>query len=326
MSSGSSSTSSTAGTGGAGGTGGGGTGGTGGDGGDGTGGGGTGGTGGDGGDGAGGGGTGGGGTGGGGTGGGGTGGGGTGGGGAGGGGTGGGGTGGGGTGGGGTGGGGTGGGGTGGGGPAPALVVHYTFDEGADLVAHDASGNGNDATLAGSAGWTPTGRVGGALSLQGDDPHVDLPDRLTDELDDLTIATWVNLSSIDMWARIFDFGGNGFMFLTPNDADGALRLSVYTDGDEAIVAVANPLQEDTWSHVAVTISSGTYQLWVDGVSVASVTPAPPNDVKPSQLAPTANNYIGKSQFPDPLLKGYIDDFRIYDGALSADEIAALAAP
>ncbi|KYF97633.1 hypothetical protein BE17_00030 [Sorangium cellulosum] len=204
--------------------------------------------------------------------------------------------------------------------------MHYTFDEEAGLVAHDASGNGHDATLVGSAGWTTTGRRGGALSLQGADPYVDLPDGLTDSLDDLTIATWVRLSSIDIWSRIFDFGGNGFMYLTTSDATGALRFSVYENMHEAIVTVPNPLPVDVWKHVAVTIASGTYRIWVDGISVASTTPAPPHDVKPSQLAPTASNYIGKSQFPDALLKGTIDDFRIYDRALSADEIAALAAP
>ncbi|WP_199693821.1 LamG domain-containing protein, partial [Sorangium cellulosum] len=218
--------------------------------------------------------------------------------------------------------------GAGGGGPDPSLVVHYMFDEEADLVAHDASGNGHDATLAGSAGWTSTGRIGGALSLQGADPHVDLPDGLTDGLDNLTIATWVNLSSIDDWSRIVDVGGiNGFMYFTPREGSGALRFSVYSDGNEATVLAASPLPVNAWKHLAVTISSGTYQIWIDGISVGSATPAAPHDVKPSRIAPTVDNYIGKSRFEaDPLLKGSIDDFRIYDRALSAEEIAALAAP
>ena len=33
-----------------------------------------------------------------------------------------------------------------------------------------------------------------------------------------------------------------------------------------------------------------------------------------------NNYIGKSNWPDALFKGYIDELRIYDRALSAREI------
>jgi hypothetical protein len=49
--------------------------------------------------------------------------------------------------------------------PNPAANV--TFDEGSGTVAHDTSGNNNDATLLGGAGWT-TGLVGpGALNLMG---------------------------------------------------------------------------------------------------------------------------------------------------------------
>ena len=45
-------------------------------------------------------------------------------------------------------------------------------------------------------------------------------------------------------------------------------------------------------------------------------------IKPSDFKPNMN-YIGKSQFAgDPLFNGLIDEFRIYNRALSADEIKA----
>ncbi|AUX23819.1 uncharacterized protein SOCEGT47_043490 [Sorangium cellulosum] len=214
------------------------------------------------------------------------------------------------------------------------LVARYTFEEGADTVAHDVSGNGHDAALKGSAGWTTMGRAGGALSLQGADPYLELPGGLVDGLDDLTIATWVNLSSLDEWSRIFDFGfTNGFMYLTPAegtpeaDTTGPLRFSVYNfDMSETTVRTAEALPINVWKHVAVTISSGTYTVWIDGAAVASTTPEPPNDVTPAKIGSSVNNYIGKSQFADPPLIGSVDDFRIYNYALPAEEIAALAAP
>ena len=47
-------------------------------------------------------------------------------------------------------------------------------------------------------------------------------------------------------------------------------------------------------------------------------------LRPSNLASTTNNWIGRSQFAvDPLFDGLIDDFRIYSRALTATEIAAL---
>ena len=49
-------------------------------------------------------------------------------------------------------------------------------------------------------------------------------------------------------------------------------------------------------------------------------------ITPSQLGSTTQNCIGRSQWtPDPYLNGQVDDFRIYNGALSAAQIAALAA-
>ena len=48
-------------------------------------------------------------------------------------------------------------------------------------------------------------------------------------------------------------------------------------------------------------------------------------LNPSSLGSTANNYLGKSQYPDPYLNGSIDEFRIYNVGLSAAEIAATSA-
>jgi hypothetical protein len=45
---------------------------------------------------------------------------------------------------------------------------------------------------------------------------------------------------------------------------------------------------------------------------------------PFRLGSTGQNWIGRSQFAnDPYFNGLVDDFRIYRGALSAMEIAAL---
>jgi hypothetical protein len=58
---------------------------------------------------------------------------------------------------------------------------------------------------------------------------------------------------------------------------------------------------------------------VDGVAVGTSESLTLN---PSSLGNTVNNYIGKSQYgSDPCLNGSIDEFRIYNGALAANEIA-----
>jgi hypothetical protein len=36
------------------------------------------------------------------------------------------------------------------------------------------------------------------------------------------------------------------------------------------------------------------------------------------------NYVGRSQYADPYLKGVVDDFRVYGRTLTAAEVAQLA--
>ncbi|MGN6807079.1 MAG: LamG domain-containing protein, partial [Trinickia sp.] len=83
-----------------------------------------------------------------------------------------------------------------------------------------------------------------------------------------------------------------------------------------------PLPTNQWTHVAVTLSGTVGTLYVNGVAVNSAT-----DVifAPWRIGETAQNWIGRSQFSaDPYFSGSIDEFRIYRGAMSADQIATLA--
>jgi hypothetical protein len=82
-------------------------------------------------------------------------------------------------------------------GQAPNPVAYLTFDEGVGTVAHDSSGNNNDATLLGGAGWT-TGLVGpGALNLTGAaGSYADIPRDVVDTTKSFTVAAWVKLNSL----------------------------------------------------------------------------------------------------------------------------------
>jgi hypothetical protein len=74
--------------------------------------------------------------------------------------------------------------------------------------------------------------------------------------------------------------------------------------------------------VAVTLSGHVGTLYVDGVPLGKNDNI---DFAPFRIGYTTQNWVGRSQYErDPYLKGQIDDFRIYRGALSAEEIAALA--
>jgi hypothetical protein len=169
------------------------------------------------------------------------------------------------------------------------------------------------------------GKIGNALKLSGNGEYVDLPNGIVSGLSDFTISAWVNPSANSPWSRLFDFGTgtNNFMFLTLSAGGGPLTFSDTTpSGAGDTIAGPGTLPLNTWSHVAVTLSGHTGTLYVDGQPVATNSNM---TVTPADLGDTNQNYIGHSQFTaDPYLSAAVDDFQIYNYALSAAQIAALA--
>jgi hypothetical protein len=105
---------------------------------------------------------------------------------------------------------------------------------------------------------------------------------------------------------------------------GPLRYAITTSGNGAEQQLndTTTLPLNTWSLVTVTLSGTTGTLYVNGQPVATNTNMTLN---PSSLGDTNQNWIGRSQFgADPYLNGTVDDFNIYDRALSASEVATLA--
>lgn len=159
-----------------------------------------------------------------------------------------------------------------------------------------------------------------ALSFDGNS-YIQLPYTVANN-DEMTIAAWVKQSSGgSSWQRIFDFG-NGtdqYMFLCPNNGS-EMRFVMKNGGDEQILSAGRKLSVAAWHHLAVTIASGKVALYYDGEEIASSANF---TIKPSDIAPVLN-YVGRSQYKaDPLYRGYLDDFRIYNYALSADEVKAI---
>jgi hypothetical protein len=158
-----------------------------------------------------------------------------------------------------------------------------------------------------------------ALSLSGSNFLQLSPDIANHQ--EITVATWVKWNGGSAWQRIFDFGNNTdeYMFLTPNSGTGTLRFAIKIgSGEQYIETAALPTGE--WAHVAVTLGASVATIYVNGQKMAESSNSfgSPLNFKPIL------NFIGRSQWPDPLLNGSIDDFRVYNYVLAPNEVAALA--
>lgn len=197
-----------------------------------------------------------------------------------------------------------------------AMVCQLQMD---DTLA-DATINRMDAAIYGTPIYTPVCKSGTkSLMLNGTDNYLKLPYAIAD-MREMTICMWVRLRTSTSWQRIFDFG-NGtqqYMFLTPTNGS-EMRFVMKNGGEEEVLATT-PMRQSSWTHIAITLSDEAVTLYVNGEETAKSTSMNirPDDIRPIQ------NYIGRSQFnADPLLKAYIDDFRIYNYALTPEEIAGV---
>ncbi|HTY85882.1 MAG TPA: LamG-like jellyroll fold domain-containing protein [Candidatus Acidoferrum sp.] len=171
------------------------------------------------------------------------------------------------------------------------------------------------------AGITNDPALGKVLNLDGVTNFVSLPLPVANAS---TFAAWVKWRGGANWQRIFDFGANttNYFFLTPQAYGGTMRFAITTNGNtaEQQINTATALPTNSWVHVAVTLDGTRGLLYLNGA------PAATNDaltIRPWQIL-ARSNYVGKSQWPDPLFAGEIGSFRIFGRALGSAEIRDLA--
>lgn len=195
----------------------------------------------------------------------------------------------------------------------PKLIARYEFDGSTLTSVGTAHG-----TLTGATNYT-SGHSGQAIVLDGAANYITLPQGVASS-DDFTISAWIYWNGGSAWQRIFDFGNgtSDYMFLTPSSGSN-LRFAIATNGVEQQINAGSALAGGSWQHVVVTRTGSTGRLYLNGSQVAINTSM---GAKPSSFNPSLN-YIGKSQFPDPLFSGRVDSFCIYNYALNPTQVSTL---
>ncbi len=202
------------------------------------------------------------------------------------------------------------------------IVGCYTFD--GDVLDH--GGNLNHGVLSGELSYV-AGKRGApltALRLDGIDDFVSVANEGAFDLGELSISAVVRLADLqgDQW--IVSKGprfGNFTMLVYGSDAGMAGQASYVheTSGGNWSAPVSSaPLAAHEWVHLLVTVSPTEYRAYVNGALQWTAPPAPPlaND---AAVILGGGGYYGLSSF----FAGDVDAVRIYDRALTGDDVCAL---
>jgi hypothetical protein len=239
---------------------------------------------------------------------------------------------------------------------AEAAVKHrYSFT----ANANDSLGGANGTVI--DAGAIPNAVfAGGKLDLSAnagnpsdnitEDAYINLPNGIISALVGKgSLETWVTVETNRNWAEIFSFGrsaagedistGTGkYITLIPDSGNGANTLQLHSIqfdpvfppfGVIEIGAAPNAVLSPGVNHHIVatydntdtmggTRPDGTVRLYLNGALLQDA-PLYPGFTLGS--LPDVNNWLGRSQWPDPLFDGSFDEFRIHDNSIGPDQVA-----
>ncbi|MDR4507969.1 MAG: SBBP repeat-containing protein [Candidatus Brocadiaceae bacterium] len=217
--------------------------------------------------------------------------------------------------------------------PNPNLMAHYEFTEGSGPDVTDSSGNGNDGAINGAV-WS-SGISGAGLSFDGVNDSVDFPTNLgiTGEL---TVSAWVYPTAAPnglgrIIAATYNWSNNaalrrGWSLGLDSGSDDRIRFRVHdSSGSSASVAIDTFFADNLnrWTHVVGVFSPSEHtRLYVNGIMVSlDVTNIP------AAIAYAGGVNLRLGMRADTVTRGMwqggIDDVRIYDQALSDQEVLDL---
>ncbi|HUW20936.1 MAG TPA: LamG domain-containing protein [Sedimentisphaerales bacterium] len=215
------------------------------------------------------------------------------------------------------------------------LVSCWNFDEGSGTTAYDSAGT-NNGTLVNGPVWT-TGKIAGALSFDGINDYVALPNNTPIWLpqNDFTAACWVYFDKdptstaefiLDLqWSCWSVHELNTGYGIFRNAVDGKVKFAMETASADDDLRSEDVLAKNRWYHVVAVRYGTTQAIYLDGQLNASRTCSG----EPIKFVGSGSDYkvnFGRvSNVSETLyyLDGMIDDVRIYDRALSAEEVREL---
>jgi hypothetical protein len=219
------------------------------------------------------------------------------------------------------------------------LIAYWSFDEDSSTI-EDISGNGHYADKYGAT-WISDGILGGALSFDGLNDYV----RITDTNDflfkneDITYSAWVQIRDNSDFYYPFvvlnDYFDNAPAYLLMKGRKGNANGAIYTkirnkdsiDTSSYSILDGDELPKDTWLFITSVVDykdSNTIKLYINGILQSSSNLVDFDFAISDNLYMTIGARAGIYGYPmEEYHNGLIDEVRIYNRALSHEEINIL---
>jgi len=198
----------------------------------------------------------------------------------------------------------------------PSLILSLSFDDGSGKVAKDLSKYGNNGALKGDPKWVD-GKFGKALQLNGSTDWVEVPHADILSVDkEVTIMAWIKADRYEVpgagYQGIVAKSNSPRSYSLYTTAAGILHFSTAGVGTTSIAKV--PLKE--WVHITVEVVGGKHRYYFNG----KLDSESGSGVVLPGLTDKDVVLVGKTGESSREFQGIIDEVRIWNKALSADEI------
>jgi hypothetical protein len=198
----------------------------------------------------------------------------------------------------------------------------WHFNEGSGSSTSDSSGNGNGGTLNGST-WV-NGKFGKALSFDGSDDYVEVNDSLN-ITNQITLEAWVKTpitgrhTIFEKW--LYDAGVDERSFELDIDSDRRINFGLSSNGSYGVwLKSSGTVSSNTWTHIAATSDSTTMKIFINGEQDPNTADSP-SGIHQSTTDLHIGRWWTEGAWHYPF-NGIIDEVRILNRALTADEIKA----
>ena len=195
----------------------------------------------------------------------------------------------------------------------------WLFDDGSGDTVKDSSGHGNDGKLANGVAWNKDGKFGGALSFDGVDDWVEVPDSPDLTPPHITIMAWFKPDNVTgSYAVIekYDWAASkGTYGIRQVNANVQCYFVWGQDGDVDLEA-ASVLKPQQWTHIAVTYDGKNGTMYVAGEVKATMNGT--EDLIDSDVS-LAIGTRGDTH-DTHWFAGLIDEVAIFDEALTETDI------